>query len=67
MLSISFAFFMGIGKNTCDNILDTKEFTVSLISEPFLEAANSTSIDAPPSVDEWIVSGLTPAPSVRFV
>jgi hypothetical protein len=32
---------------------------VSIISEPFLEAANYTSIDAPNEVDEWKLSGLT--------
>ncbi|GBE81566.1 flavo protein [Sparassis crispa] len=63
MIGLSFALFMGIPKNTRDNILATKEFTVSLISEPFLEAANACSIDAPPEVNEWLVSGLTPVPS----
>lgn len=38
-------------------------FTVNLISEPFIEAANYTCIDAPPEVDEWALSGLTPLPS----
>lgn len=32
---------------------------MSIISEPFLEAANYTSIDAPYDVDEWKLSGLT--------
>jgi flavin reductase (DIM6/NTAB) family NADH-FMN oxidoreductase RutF len=40
------------------------EFVVSIISEPFLEAANYTSIDAPSEVSEWDLTGLTPAPSV---
>lgn len=38
-------------------------FTVNIISEPFIEAANYTSIDAPPNVDEWKLSGLTPVAS----
>jgi len=63
MIGVSFAIFQGIGKNTRDNILATKTFTVNLISEPFLEAANACSLDAPPEVDEWLVSGLTPEPS----
>ncbi|ODO07382.1 flavoprotein oxygenase [Cryptococcus wingfieldii CBS 7118] len=46
-------------KDTSHNIKDTKEFCVSIISEPFIEAANYTSIDAPPEVDEWALSGLT--------
>ncbi|OXG90694.1 flavoprotein oxygenase [Cryptococcus neoformans D17-1] len=46
-------------KDTSHNIKETKEFCVSIISEPFLEAANFTSIDAPYNVDEWALSGLT--------
>jgi flavin reductase (DIM6/NTAB) family NADH-FMN oxidoreductase RutF len=41
------------------NIRETKEFCVSIISEPFLEAANVTSIDLPPEMQEWDLSGLT--------
>ncbi|GAA6006507.1 hypothetical protein JCM10207_004956 [Rhodosporidiobolus poonsookiae] len=50
-------------KGTCENILDTKEFSANIISEPFVEAANYTSIDAPKGVSEWPLSGLTPVPS----
>jgi flavin reductase (DIM6/NTAB) family NADH-FMN oxidoreductase RutF len=52
-------------KDTRENILATKEFVVNLISEPFIEAANSTSVDAPSDIDEWVVSGLVGEPSVR--
>jgi len=45
--------------DTNSNIKNTKEFCVSIISEPFLEASNYTSIDAPYDVDEWKLSGLT--------
>lgn len=38
-------------------------FTVNIISEPFVDAANYTSIDVPTQVDEWKLSGLTPVPS----
>lgn len=34
-----------------------------MISEPFVEAANYTSIDAPKGVSEWALSGLTPVES----
>lgn len=51
------------GKDSYANISSTKEFVVSMISETFLEAANFTSIDAPPSVSEWALSGLTPVKS----
>ncbi|POY71264.1 hypothetical protein BMF94_5576 [Rhodotorula taiwanensis] len=50
-------------KGTCENILDTKEFVANLISEPFVEAANYTSIDAPKGVSEWPLCGLTPVDS----
>lgn len=46
-------------KDTSSNIKDTKEFCCSIISEPFLEAANFTAIDAPGDVEEWDLSGLT--------
>ena len=51
-------------KDTRENILNTNEFVVNLISEPFVEAANSTSVEAPAEIDEWLVSGLTGEPSV---
>ncbi|EIN11791.1 flavo protein oxygenase [Punctularia strigosozonata HHB-11173 SS5] len=52
-------------KDTRENIRETREFTVNIISEPFVEAANFTSIDAPEDVDEWVLSGLTPEPSIH--
>ncbi|KAI0028384.1 hypothetical protein K488DRAFT_89787 [Vararia minispora EC-137] len=52
-------------KDTRENILSTKEFVLNLISEPFIEAANSCSVEAPAYVDEWIVSGLKGMPSVQ--
>lgn len=51
-------------KDTAKNIIDTKEFTVNIIAEPFVEAANFTSVEAPAEVDEWVGSGLTREPSV---
>lgn len=42
----------------------TKEFAVSIISEPFVEAANACSVEAPAHINEWLVSGLTPEPSL---
>ncbi|GAA5917202.1 hypothetical protein JCM6882_002253 [Rhodosporidiobolus microsporus] len=50
-------------KGSCENILETKEFSANIISEPFIEAANYTSIDAPKGVSEWPLSGLTPVES----
>ncbi|KII92109.1 hypothetical protein PLICRDRAFT_103672 [Plicaturopsis crispa FD-325 SS-3] len=64
LLSVCFSLSPKKPKDTRENILATKEFTVNIISEPFVEAANSTSVDAPAEVDEWLVSGLTKEPSI---
>ncbi|KAI1787140.1 hypothetical protein LXA43DRAFT_736327 [Ganoderma leucocontextum] len=52
-------------KDTTDNIKKTKQFTVNIISEPFIENANVTSLDSPREVSEWDISGLTKAPSIH--
>ncbi|KAG1732014.1 uncharacterized protein EDB91DRAFT_1058385 [Suillus paluster] len=46
-------------KDTTTNVLNSQGFTVNIISEPFIENANATAIDAPPDFDEWSISGLT--------
>ena len=67
LISISVAQLPDGGlKDTAANIKRTKGFTVNLISEPFIENANVTSIDSPPKVGEWGMSGLTNAPSVSI-
>ncbi|EJD03429.1 uncharacterized protein FOMMEDRAFT_146973 [Fomitiporia mediterranea MF3/22] len=63
LVSVSFTLPANRPKDTRENIKATKEFTVNIISEPFVEAANSASVEAPADVDEWIVSGLTQEPS----
>lgn len=50
-------------KDTLKNLNHTKECVINIISEHFLEAANSTSINAPYGHSEWEVSGLTQAPT----
>lgn len=67
LLIVSFSLTKGKPKDSRKNILDTKEFTVNIISEPFIEAANATSVSAPPHIDEWVVAGLTPGPSVSVI
>ncbi|EGO04207.1 hypothetical protein SERLA73DRAFT_82279 [Serpula lacrymans var. lacrymans S7.3] len=52
-------------KDTRTNVTNGLGFTVNIISEPFIEQANSTSIDAPPSFDEWSISGLTKEPAIH--
>jgi hypothetical protein len=49
--------------DTSRNVLSTRQFCCSIISETFVEAANYTSIDAPPDISEWDLSGLTPRQS----
>jgi flavin reductase (DIM6/NTAB) family NADH-FMN oxidoreductase RutF len=49
-------------KDTAENIKLTKEFTVNIVSDAFVEAMNWSSIDMP--LSEWHGSGLTPIPSV---
>ena len=66
LLSISFNIPSKRPKDTRENILATNEFTVNIISEPFVEAANATSVEAPDSLDEWGISGLTMADSVSI-
>ena len=51
--------------DTTRNIKATKQFTVNIISEPFVELANFASVNAPPGHSEWPGSGLTMASSVR--
>ncbi|KAF9070605.1 hypothetical protein BDP27DRAFT_1323562 [Rhodocollybia butyracea] len=63
LLSVCFTLSPRRPKDTRQNILATKEFTVNIISEHLAEAANSTSLEAPADVDEWVVSGLTMEPS----
>ncbi|KAM0263025.1 hypothetical protein ACHAQJ_001403 [Trichoderma viride] len=46
-------------KDSFVNVRDTKECVINIISEHFIEAANSTSIDTPYGTSEWNVAGLT--------
>ncbi|CCH40544.1 hypothetical protein BN7_77 [Wickerhamomyces ciferrii] len=67
-------FTIGISKNasrddgtkdTLENILQTKELTINIISEWFIDAANYTSIPSKAGVDEFKLSNLTPSPSKK--
>ena len=55
----------GQEKDTLINIRETKEFVVNVVSEPFAEKMILCSTDFDPDVDEFDVSGLTSAPSVK--
>ncbi|KAG0144387.1 hypothetical protein CROQUDRAFT_660055 [Cronartium quercuum f. sp. fusiforme G11] len=65
VIMVSFTAAGGKQKDSGDNIKKTKEFVVNIISEPFIEAANYTAIDAPPGVSEWALSGLTQLASTK--
>ncbi|KAK7424420.1 hypothetical protein QQX98_000385 [Neonectria punicea] len=63
-------FVVGFGTNTTKpngylqdtvrNIRETGECVLNIISESFIEAANTTGAAAPAEVSEWEISGLTP-------
>ncbi len=56
--------FSSIGyKDSVRNIEATGEFGWSLVTRPLAEAMNQTSAQVPPEVDEFALTGLTPAPS----
>ncbi|ERT01887.1 uncharacterized protein SPSK_05429 [Sporothrix schenckii 1099-18] len=50
-------------KDSLANIVNSKECVLNIISEHFVEAANSTSVNAPYGTSEWGLSGLKQAPS----
>lgn len=53
----------GSTKDTLNNIRETKEFVVNMVSEEISREMNLCSGEYPPDVDEFTVSGLTGAPS----
>jgi flavin reductase (DIM6/NTAB) family NADH-FMN oxidoreductase RutF len=52
-------------KDTANNILETKEFVINLVSETVAEAMNITCIDAPPGINELELANLKTAASVK--
>ncbi|KAF4441883.1 conserved domain typically associated with flavo oxygenase DIM6 NTAB family [Fusarium albosuccineum] len=58
---VGFASGLANAKDTLRNVSDSGECVINIISEPFVEAANSASANAPYGVSEWDISGLTPA------
>jgi flavin reductase (DIM6/NTAB) family NADH-FMN oxidoreductase RutF len=52
-------------KDSQQNILETREFTLNMMSEWFLEAANHTCGEYDRGVNEMELAGLTPVPSVK--
>ena len=52
-------------KDTLVNIRRRRAFCVNVVTEPFLEAMNSTSANVAPDVDEFTLAGLEAVPSKR--
>jgi flavin reductase (DIM6/NTAB) family NADH-FMN oxidoreductase RutF len=53
----------GERKDTLRNVEETGEFVINVVSEEIAAAANAASTEAPPEVDEFPLSGLTPIAS----
>jgi len=51
-------------KDTLRNIEETGEFVINVVSDAISAAANASSAEVPPEVDEFVLSGLTPVASV---
>jgi flavin reductase (DIM6/NTAB) family NADH-FMN oxidoreductase RutF len=56
----------GDAKDTGNNIRETGQFVVNLVSYETADAMNVTAIDFPPGVDEIAEAGLTTLPSVKI-
>jgi flavin reductase (DIM6/NTAB) family NADH-FMN oxidoreductase RutF len=55
----------GNTKDTVRNIESTQDFVVNLVDDALAEQMNLTSGEYPPDVDEFALTGLTAAPSVK--
>jgi flavin reductase (DIM6/NTAB) family NADH-FMN oxidoreductase RutF len=55
----------GDKKDTIQNIEYTQDFVVNLVDDALAEQMNRTSGEYPPEVDEFALTGLTAAPSVK--
>lgn len=54
----------GSPKDTLNNVRQTGEFVVNIVTEDLLKAMNDTSIEAPSEFNEFEFAGLTLSPSV---
>jgi len=53
-------------KDTAQNILDTKEFVVNVVTEEIMQKMNVCAIDFPPEVNELEEAGFETEPSVKI-
>ncbi|KIY73132.1 hypothetical protein CYLTODRAFT_387638 [Cylindrobasidium torrendii FP15055 ss-10] len=65
MLSVSFSLPPKRKKDTRENILFTKEFSVNLVHQAYVEAVNAAAVESS-EPNEWLLSGLTMEPSVAI-
>ena len=56
----------GVMKDTAQNIRDTGEFVVNLVSEEIAQAMNLTAVNFPPEIDEFKMAGFTHGKSVKI-
>ena len=56
----------GKEKDTLKNIKETREFSINLVSESFVEQMIACSTDFDPSIDEFVISKLTPLSSKKI-
>lgn len=50
-------------KDTLRNVEETGEFVINVVNDAIAAAANASSAEVPPEIDEFVISGLTPIAS----
>ena len=58
---VGFSGGLDNAKDSLRNLIESNECVINIVSEHFVEAMNSTSINADYGTSEWVLSGLTPA------
>ena len=53
-------------KDTLNNVLDTKQFVVNMVTEELAEQMNTTAQSVSPEIDEFELAGVTPIKSVMI-
>ncbi|KDN60165.1 putative nitrilotriacetate monooxygenase component B [Colletotrichum sublineola] len=64
---VGFSASVARPKDSLRCLLESRECVINIIGEGFVEAANSTSVNAPYGRSEWEVSGLTPVRDCKHV
>ncbi|KAK9236770.1 hypothetical protein V1525DRAFT_405895 [Lipomyces kononenkoae] len=52
-------------KDTLNNLVETNECVLNVVSDWFIDAVNYTAITSPPNVSEWDLTGLHPHPATK--